>query len=94
MHDTTLKDYWKERKAHLERSRADGRVLIRCEAQRLQVSCPYHAEWKRMAVDLGGRWRYKTGFWSFPWSNRRSVLDALRLVYGKQALGKWGDFHE
>lgn len=89
-----LRDYWDRRRSALTTARVGGIVSIRVQGDRLQVSVPYREEFIPAAKDLGGRWRYRTGFWSFPWSNRRSVLALVRTIYGEKAMGAWGTFSD
>lgn len=88
-----LRQYWDERRAHTQAQTKAGRVVIRSEGHRLQVAAPFSKGFNIAAKDLGGRWRYRTKVWSFPWSNRRSVLQLVRDTFGAEAMGSWGDYH-
>lgn len=92
--DKPLRKYWDARKSEIKAAKTQGKVLIRSEAGRIQVAAPYNVGFNKRARELSGRWRHRTGFWSFPWVSRRLVLDLIRDVYGAESMGQWSDYQE
>lgn len=65
---------------------ASGKAHIAVTAGRFQVAVPYHPDWPGKARELGGRWRHRTAFWSFPYNSRRVILQWLVRVFGVNIL--------
>lgn len=90
--NTFWHDHWKRRRDVMDRARADGKVLIRQQDSRIQIVAPFRPEFVASAHELGGRWRKRTGVWSFSEASRRLVLQLVKRVYGADALGSWADY--
>lgn len=89
-----LRQYWKDRRAKDASEVAAGRVLIRSQNSRLQISAPYNSEFNRRGRELGGKWRQRTRVWSFPWDSHRLVLQLVCTIYGESALGTWNTYYK
>lgn len=81
-----LKEYWAKRRQANSESVAQGLVRILAKGQRLQVTCPDNDTFTRGALELGGRWRHKTQFWSFPIQRQRLVRELVIQCYGKDKV--------
>ena len=57
-------------------------VWTRIQSSRLQVKVPYKEEWIVFAHSLQGRWRRRTGIWSFPRYRYPRVAEALNRIFG------------
>lgn len=89
-----FKGHWQRQKETIREAKQQGKVLIRSEAGRLQVAAPFHKIFNTRARELNGRWRHRTGFWSFPWVSRRLVLALIRECFGAEAMGSWADYKD
>lgn len=83
-----LKRYWSRRNDYATRAREQGIVLIRYVSSRMHVVAPYTDEFVIQAHRLGGRWRKRSGVWSFPEPVHKLVIYHLKRIYGEGNINK------
>lgn len=81
-----FKDRWKARREAQAATVATGRVVVRSQGGRMHVATPPNALWDQKARALAGRWREKSGVWSFGANQRPLVLGILRNIFGKRGI--------
>ena len=84
-----FRDLWLQRREERRLIAAAGRVIIESPwvtRGRLQVTCPPSAVFSAGAAELSGRWRSKSGVWSFPPRSVRLVVMLCKKVYGAKAI--------
>lgn len=59
-------------------------VHIKTAASRLQVFCPWNAQFVDFAHRLGARWRKRTQMWSFKRHQYPDVAKQLNKIYGTE----------
>lgn len=57
------------------------RIKVQQVSKRIQVTCPYDERFVVGAHTLGGRWRQRTGIWSFPFHQEGQVRTLLQQVF-------------
>jgi hypothetical protein len=58
-------------------------VTIKYAGSRMQVKAPFHYQFRKGAIELGGRWRYRSAVWSFKRTSQRLVLELINRVFGE-----------
>lgn len=81
--------YWAERNQRFERAKAHGHVIWLEKGGRIQVSAPYDEVFRVEALKLDGKWRPKSGLWSFPQLYRREVRALIDRIYGEERIKEW-----
>lgn len=78
-----LSEYWAQKKAANQAAQARGDIVTKVVKDRIQVTAPYSKAFIDGAHNIGGRWRPKSGVWSFPFRVRAELLGLLTQVYGR-----------
>lgn len=83
-----LRKFWAKKHKLAEQARDQGIVLIQYAGSRMQVTAPFTEEFLLEAHRLGGRWRTRTGMWSFPEPVHKLVLLHLKRIYGESMINR------
>lgn len=86
MRDTNWKTHWEEVKTKRSAVIASGFAVVRVYRTRVQVISPLNDEFRLAALELGGRWRYRTGMWTFPLAEASKVVNAVMKAYGSSKV--------
>lgn len=89
MVDNFYTNHWRGVRAKRTAERTQGIVHVAIAASRIQVSAPYHEDFRKGALQLQGRYRGRTSRWSFSAMQRRKVADLIGTVYGADAVPEW-----
>lgn len=73
----SLSQYWKSKRAEAAHIANSGRVKFTVQGRRLQVLCPDRDEFTSRAKELGGKFKERSGVWTFPLVSRRLVMRLL-----------------
>lgn len=63
-------------------------MIVKYSGSRMQVTAPYTEEFVLEAHRLGGRWRKRSGMWSFPEPVHRLVILHIKRIYGEDVINK------
>lgn len=78
---TSFKEYW----GKIRWKNGETQIVrVKDVASRIQVAAPFNQEFVKGAKELGGRWRYRSGVWSFPGYQRSKLNELLERVYGHE----------
>lgn len=87
---TNFKRFWDQARSDRLHQASLGRIVIESpfitKTRRVQVCCPFTLEFKSGAAELSGRWRPRSGVWTFPAASGRLVVELCQQVYGKDAI--------
>lgn len=82
--------YWRDKRMALNKAKEDGIVLIETArtgtGQHVLVACPYNPDFVAGARELAGKWRDRTGRWSFNINSKRLVIELASRVFGKERV--------
>jgi hypothetical protein len=81
MGDSFFKQHWDKRKRDRIEARSKGQIQMRRVCSRIQVSVPYNPEFVVGAKKLWGRWRTRSGMWSFSERNLDNVRELIQQVF-------------
>lgn len=70
-----------------------GHIKVKEERCRIHVTCQFNEEFKRGAAELMGRWRPRTGVWSFSPRSYRLIVQLCDKVYGRDKVQITGKRH-
>lgn len=70
-----------------------GHINIIQEKCRIHVICPYNGDFRKGALELIGRWKPRSGVWTFNPHAYRLVLELCIRVYGKDKVQITGKRH-
>ncbi len=73
--------HWERKREKIKALQQAGNVTITEVSSRLQVVCPESDTFTAGAKELGGRWRHKTGIWSFRLSSKRLVMILIKECF-------------
>lgn len=83
-------DGWKQEWAKIRQSRAkllaEGQVLLLQVQSRYHVVCPYSLDFVARAKAIGGKWRRRSGAWTFPSYALPLLRDLLADIYGAEKI--------
>lgn len=80
-------NWFKDRKQEtIARNRREGIVTFMWAGQRLQVATPHRLDFTQEALQLGGRYRQRTGIWTFRAYQEPLVIAAIHRVYGPDTV--------
>ena len=68
----------------LDITEGDNGVKFWFVRSRIQVSTPFNAKFVVFAHSTEGKWRKRSGIWSFQRYQYRQVVEALNSIYGAQ----------
>jgi hypothetical protein len=77
----SLKEYWEHKNQIADEIRESGRVWYTQVGKRLHVTCPESQDFIVGAVKLGGRYRHRSGVWSFPISRQLKVRSLAQRCF-------------
>lgn len=63
-----------------------GHAVVRIYRTRVQVICPYSEVFNARARSLSGRWRPRTGMWTFRLEARHLVVAAANEAFGSKRV--------
>jgi len=85
-----LKEQWSNVKATNDKIKSEGRCVVRTVqagmVKRLQVVCPYSADFVRGAQGLNGSWRARTGVWTFDTKQMEPVYKLCIRCFGRDKV--------
>lgn len=88
--DTFFTRIWEQRRADSATKRAAGMLEARVHRRvRIHLIAPESQGFRLQAFELGGRWRTKSGIWSFPVRLRRPLAALIAEHYGAGAVPLW-----
>jgi hypothetical protein len=69
-----------------------GIVQIRRVKSKIQVKTVYSEAWRTRAREIGGKWRARSGVWSFHAVLAEDIYQTLVSIYGKEYVPTegWG----
>lgn len=76
-----LEQHWKEKKVIAQQDTEQGFIRMTRSSSRIHISCPYSPHFIKRAREIGGRWRPRSGVWSFSGQSIRLILLALSEVF-------------
>lgn len=71
-----------EVKRLIDESKAKGEVRVWVMGTRIHVTCPTTTEFETLAIRLRGRWRPRSGKWSFSTRCMGVIIAACNRIYG------------
>lgn len=84
-----MKEYWRKRKEDIKQVSESGHIVLMYRERRLQVIVPKHPEFSSGAAKLAGRFRPRTGMWSFDrrleWAVRE-LIERIWPGHGKDSI--------
>lgn len=80
------KEKWADRDRENKEIRQSGRVRVIRVKGRLHVISPESDIFMEGARELSGRWKRRSGVWSFPGRSERLLRELIARVYGADAL--------
>ena len=83
--ETPLRKHWRTIKADNKAIADAGQVVASLLRGRLQLVAPFSEGFPGEARELGGRWRSRSQFWSFPASNatqRKAIASLIEKHHG------------
>lgn len=81
-----LNQIWEERRQHVLDMQRRGIVEVSRAQARIQVVCPYSGAFITGAKPLMGRWRRRSGMWSFPEQTWPLLKALIITTFGEENL--------
>jgi len=87
-----LGDHWSKVRSMRGVAVENKCILMKRAGTRLQVIAPYSDTFKAGAKELNGKWRQRSGCWSFPGVSRRFVEQLIREAFPEWSLMPLDEF--
>lgn len=78
---------WDETRKQNESVKRQGLCDVWVKATRIQVVCPFSTEFNNRAVMLSGKWRPRSGVWTFPRKAQPLVVELCERCWPGKVRG-------